>query len=201
MNQSRTKPVAAAARLEFSMKMTDSPGAMWVIPLSGTESAKLSELSSIIQPVISTVVAPPLVTSNQSLAKGLLLLDHGATSEIKTETEDERVAGGFVGVDVGALTGAVVGDDAVGVVDCLTVPGEPVSVYPGLGLAELKAPFTPTTLNVEMVTPLRPAELSKVCRVGGGVEAPNVTLACGTPAALNRFTASPLVESPTPAPE
>ncbi len=136
--------------------------------------------------------------------------------------DDEGVVGRLVGLDVGALTGPRFGDDVgllavgvdaegplvgddvgfevVGVVDFPIFPGEPVSVSPGLGLAELKAPFTPTTLSVEMM-PLRPAELSKVCRFGGGVEAPNVTLASGTPAALNRFTASPLVESPTPAPE
>jgi hypothetical protein len=32
---------------------------------------------------MSTVVAPPLVTSNQSSPNTLLPLDHGATSEIK----------------------------------------------------------------------------------------------------------------------
>ncbi len=85
MNQSRTKPIVDAVRLELSMKMTDSPGAIVVIPLRGTEAAKLSWLSSILQPVISTAVAPPFVTSNQSSAKGLSPLDHGATSEIKRE--------------------------------------------------------------------------------------------------------------------
>jgi hypothetical protein len=189
-------------------------------------------LSSIIQPVISTVVAPPLVTSNQSLAKGLSPLDQGATSEIKIERPPGDVGGavgGFVGFGVGALVGnnvgllegPLVGDDvgievigelfggAVGafvgvdvgkgvgddvgfkvvvMVDFPIVPGEPVSVYPGVGLAELKAPFTPTTLNVEMVTPVRPAELSKVCRFGVGVETPKATPVCQAPAELKRFT-------------
>jgi hypothetical protein len=77
------KPIVDAVRLELSMKMTDSPGAIWVIPLRGTECAKLLWLSSILQPVMSTVVAPPLVTSNQSSPNTLLPLDHGATSEIK----------------------------------------------------------------------------------------------------------------------
>ncbi len=375
MNQSRTKPIVDAVRLELSMKMTDSPGAIVVIPLRGTESDELFELSSIVQPVISTGVDPPLVTSNQSSPKGLSPLDHGATSEIKRVTAlvgnvgalvgdavgplvgalvgdavgplvgalvgdavgpldggevgafvgdavgtfvgdavgafvgddvgalvgddvgilegplvgddvgfgvtGERVGGAVgafvgvdVGVDVGALFGALVGDDvgplvgdgvgalvgddvgevvggavgafvggvvgalvgddvgevvgdavgaivgvnvgtavgdnvgplvgdAVGfeVIGLVIVPGEPVSVYPGVGLADLKAPFTPTTLKVEMVTPVRPAELSNVCRFGVGVEVPNTTLVCRTPAELYRFTASPLVPRPTFDPE
>ena len=62
------------------MKITDSPGAMLVMPLKGTAAAKDSELSSTFQPVMSTGPAPVLVTSNQSAPTGLLPLDHGATS-------------------------------------------------------------------------------------------------------------------------
>ena len=40
------------------MNMTDSPGATEVTPLSATEAAKLNELSSILQPVISAAVLP-----------------------------------------------------------------------------------------------------------------------------------------------
>ena len=36
------------------MKITDSPGAMLVMPLSATAAAKALELSSIFQPVMST---------------------------------------------------------------------------------------------------------------------------------------------------
>ncbi len=74
--------------------MTDSPGLIVVIPLRGTERAELLELSSIVQPVISTGEDPPLVTSNQSLPNTLFPLDHGAVSETKRgeATVDERRA-------------------------------------------------------------------------------------------------------------
>ena len=64
------------------MKITDSPGAMLVMPFSGTAAAGDSELSSIFQPVMSTGDAPMFVTSNQSAPTGLLPLHHGATSEM-----------------------------------------------------------------------------------------------------------------------
>ena len=62
------------------MKITDSPGAMLVMPFKGTAATGDSELSSTFQPVMSTGAAPVLVTSNQSAPTGLLPLDHGATS-------------------------------------------------------------------------------------------------------------------------
>src|SRR5262245_59989855 len=64
------------------MKMTDSPGAIDVTPLSATASANVCELSSTRQPVTSTAVEPVLVISNQSAPSGLFPLDHGATSEM-----------------------------------------------------------------------------------------------------------------------
>src|SRR5262245_34947465 len=68
-----------------SRKITDSPGAMLVIPLIGTEAAKDCVLSSTFQPVMSTGVGPMLESSNQSAATmGLLPLDQGATSEMTT---------------------------------------------------------------------------------------------------------------------
>ena len=67
-----------------SRKITDSPAAMLVMPFSATAEANASELSSIFQPVMSTAVPPMFVTSNQSAATGLLPLDHGATSEMKS---------------------------------------------------------------------------------------------------------------------
>ena len=70
------------AGVAVSKKITDSPGAMLVIPLRATDAAKEPELSSIFQPVISTAVAFVFVTSNQSARTGLLPLDQGATSVI-----------------------------------------------------------------------------------------------------------------------
>src|SRR5262249_31117323 len=67
---------------EDSMKMTDSPGAMLVIPVIGTERPKEFELSSIRQPVGLIEAEPMFVTSNQSAARLLLLLDQGATSDM-----------------------------------------------------------------------------------------------------------------------
>ena len=55
---------------------------MLVIPFNAIAAAGDCELSSTFQPVMSTATALVLVTSNQSAATGLLLLDHGATSEI-----------------------------------------------------------------------------------------------------------------------
>ena len=66
----------------LSIKMTDSPGSMLVIPFRATDAAKEPELSSILQPVMSATKAVLFVTSNQSAARGLLPLDHGATSEM-----------------------------------------------------------------------------------------------------------------------
>src|ERR1700750_1297303 len=74
--------VVAAGTVPPSRKMTDSPGAMLVIPLKATVAANESELSSILQPVMSTAKAVVFVTSNQSAPTGLLPLDQGATSEM-----------------------------------------------------------------------------------------------------------------------
>jgi hypothetical protein len=69
-----------------SMKITDSPGPIEVIPFRVTavfagRPPTLRELSSIFQPVIFTAVADVFVTSNQS-APNAVPLDHGATSEM-----------------------------------------------------------------------------------------------------------------------
>src|SRR5215471_20234531 len=69
----------------LSMKITDSPGAMLVMPFSATDDPKEFELSSIFQPLMTWAAVPILVTSNQSAATGLLPLDHGATSEMMIE--------------------------------------------------------------------------------------------------------------------
>ena len=66
-----------------SMKITDSPAPMLVIPLRATAEAKLLELSSNFQPVMFTALVPLLVSSNQSAATGELLLLQGATSVMK----------------------------------------------------------------------------------------------------------------------
>src|SRR5262249_38284936 len=78
------KDVLAAARFEVSMKITDSPGAMLLMPLIPTEFANEFELSSIFQPVTLMGLAVVLVTSNQSAPTGLLPLDQGATSEMNS---------------------------------------------------------------------------------------------------------------------
>src|SRR5215470_11064497 len=79
------KACALAGRSDevaVSMKTTDSPGAMLVTPLSGTETANEFELSSIVQPTRLTDEVPKFVTSNQSAATGLFPLDQGAASVI-----------------------------------------------------------------------------------------------------------------------
>src|SRR5262245_38256997 len=81
-NQMLLNAAALAARLLVSMRMIDSPGAMLGRPLIGTAEAKLKELSSIFQPVMSAGAVPMFVTSNQSAPRELLPLDHGATSEM-----------------------------------------------------------------------------------------------------------------------
>ena len=70
--------------MPVSMKITDSPGAMLVMPVGHLRSALPTpfELSSIFQPVMFDGAVPVLVTSNQSALKGLLPLDQGATSEM-----------------------------------------------------------------------------------------------------------------------
>src|SRR5579871_2992334 len=65
------------------MKMTDSPGAMLVMPFRATAEAKELELSSIFQPVMFTALALTLVTSNQSAPNAVPLLQ-GATSVMTT---------------------------------------------------------------------------------------------------------------------
>src|SRR4051812_28798051 len=67
------------------MKITDPPGAIDVIPFRATAAPNEFELSSIRQPVMLTALPPVFVTSNQSAPTGLLLLAHGATSEITRE--------------------------------------------------------------------------------------------------------------------
>ena len=47
---------------------------MLVMPLNGTDEAKEFELSSIFQPLSVNAVAPVLVSSNPSAAKGVLPL-------------------------------------------------------------------------------------------------------------------------------
>ena len=71
-------------RSDVSMKMTDSPGAMLVMPFRVAAPTKDCESSSVFQPVIFTAVARVFVTSNQSAATGLFPLDQGATSEINS---------------------------------------------------------------------------------------------------------------------
>src|SRR5262249_39775857 len=73
---------AAVWEPDTSMKMTDSPAPMLVIPLRGTAKLKELELSSIFQPLMFTALAPVFGNANQSSATGLLPLDHGATSEM-----------------------------------------------------------------------------------------------------------------------
>ena len=152
-----------AARLAVSRKITDSPGAIVVMPFSATAAAAEPELSSIFQPVMSIAKPVVLVTSNQSAATGLLPLDQGATSETNSLP---------------------------------AVPGEPISAA---SFAATNAPFSPAALALEIRAPFRPAALLNVVNVPVG-EAPNDTLACTTPAALNRLTWSPAVLSPTPVP-
>jgi hypothetical protein len=54
--------------------MTDSPAAMLVMPLIGTDEPKAFELSSIFKPLTISADGPVLVNSNQSAAKGVLPL-------------------------------------------------------------------------------------------------------------------------------
>ena len=68
------------------MKITDSPAAILLMPLKATAASKLSELSSNFQPLMSMVLLPRLVISNQSAVSGLLPLDQGATSEMMRST-------------------------------------------------------------------------------------------------------------------
>ena len=64
------------------MKITDSPAAMVVMPLKAIDEVKAFELSSTLEPVMSTALELLFVTSNQSAPTELLPLDQGATSEI-----------------------------------------------------------------------------------------------------------------------
>lgn len=84
-NQLLKKLATVSAGAADSTKMTDSSGAIVVTPFKATALANAPELSSTFQPVMSSAVAPLLVTSNQSAPTGLLPLDHGATSEMVTE--------------------------------------------------------------------------------------------------------------------
>ena len=69
-----------------SKKITDSPAAMLVIPVKAKAAVKELELSSTFQPEISRAALPLLVTSNQSAATVVVLLDQEAASVILTET-------------------------------------------------------------------------------------------------------------------
>ena len=72
------------------MKITDSPAAMLVMPLSATAVAKVGPLSSTFQPVRSIALLLTLVTSNQSARNGLLLpLDQGETLLQKTALNEK----------------------------------------------------------------------------------------------------------------
>src|SRR5262249_40444592 len=71
------------------MKITDSPGAILVMPFKDTATLKDFESSSIFQPAMFAVALPMFFTSNQSPRRLVgpdagppLPLDHGATSEI-----------------------------------------------------------------------------------------------------------------------
>ena len=77
------------------------------------------------------------------------------------------------------------------------VPGEPISM---VSFTALKASFTPTTLNVEIVVLFNPMALLKDGYFEPDGEVPNVTFACNSPLALNTLTASPPVLNPTPEP-
>jgi len=83
-NHTDLKAGITVAGLALSIKITDSPGAMLVMPFKATAEPKEFELSSIFQPLMFAAAVPVLVTSNQSAASaaGLLPLDHGATSEM-----------------------------------------------------------------------------------------------------------------------
>jgi hypothetical protein len=69
------------------MKITDSPGAISVMPFSAIADAKVFESSSTFQPVMLTGVAPLFVSSNQSAAYGALPLAQGVTSVMKTDAD------------------------------------------------------------------------------------------------------------------
>ncbi len=66
LNQVLRKVAMVVTGVAVSRKMTDSPGAMLVMPVSESAAAGDSELSSIFHPLMSTARAPVLVTSNQS---------------------------------------------------------------------------------------------------------------------------------------
>src|SRR6185436_5356302 len=86
-NQSDLKAALLPARSVVSRKITDSPGAMLVMPFNSTAVLKERESSSTLQPTMFAVAVPIFVTSNQSTARlgRLLPLDHGATSEMMSE--------------------------------------------------------------------------------------------------------------------
>src|SRR5215813_3232072 len=88
-NQSALKAALLPARSVVSRKITDSPGAMLVMPCKATALPKACESSSIFHPVMFAVAVPMFVTSNQSTRRLVgpdagppLPLDHGATSEM-----------------------------------------------------------------------------------------------------------------------
>jgi hypothetical protein len=64
-------------------------------------------------------------------------------------------------------------------------------------LADKNAPFTPTSLNCEIVTLFNPAALSKVRPI---IEAPKSTRVIKAPLASKMFTASLVLLKPTPDP-
>jgi hypothetical protein len=71
-NQFKRKTGSVVSGVAVSTKITDSPGAMLLMPFKATAAMGDSELSFIFQPVISTAVAPVFVTSNYHKKTDLL---------------------------------------------------------------------------------------------------------------------------------
>jgi hypothetical protein len=64
-----------------SIKITDAPAGMLVIPVNATDEPNELELSSNLHPVMFTAEVPVLVISKKSAAYGALPLPLGCTSE------------------------------------------------------------------------------------------------------------------------
>src|SRR5262245_51615449 len=144
---------------------------MLATPTIGTDTAKLFELSSILQPVMSTAAPPTLVTSNQSARYGLLLLAQGATS-VTMSLPTLPMPGDPTSLASPAATKA---------------PSTPTTLSVEI------------TVKGSLV-PLTPVWLSKVANGPVG-DAPKPTPATMLPAASKSVTSSPLLLRPTPEPE
>src|SRR5688572_4003313 len=85
------------------------------MPLSAAATANEAEMSSIFQPVRSIARAVVLVTSNQSTASGLLLLDHGATSEMNSlpTVPGEPISLGLLAATIAPLTPTALNSEMV----------------------------------------------------------------------------------------